>query len=121
MRPLRSVAADIHLGYLAPSLRVTPGAEPAYVHGGVALTADTRDFPSHPTRGSLVRMAASRYTDRDGGNSSFDRYESEVAGFIPLACSRIVVAMRGWLVASDTDAGQTVPFYLPVFAHRLTD
>ena len=112
VRPLRSVAVDTHLGYLAPSLRTTPGAEPAYVHGGVAFTADTRDFPSHPTRGGFVRVSASRYTDRDGGNSSFDRYESEVAGFVPLASSRIVVAVRGWLVASDTESGQTVPFYL---------
>jgi len=112
VRPLRTVAVDTHLGYLAPSLRATPGAEPTYVHGGVALTADTRDFPNHPTRGAFVRMAAARYTDRDGGHSSFDRYDSEVAGFVPLASSRIVVAVRGWLVASDTDAEHTVPFYL---------
>ena len=112
VRPLRSVAVDTQLGYLKPSLRTTNTPEPAFVHGELAITADTRDFPSHPTRGGLVRMAVSRYTDRDGGNSSFDRYESEVARFIPLAGSRIVVAMRGWLVASDTDAGQTVPFYL---------
>ena len=112
VRPLRSVAVDTQLGYLKPSLRATSGPEPAFVHADIALTADTRDFANHPTRGGFMRLAASRFTDRDGGHSSFDRYESEVAGFVPLADSRIVVAVRGWLVASDTDAGQTVPFYL---------
>jgi hypothetical protein len=29
-----------------------------------------------------------------------------------LAGSRVVLAMHGWLVASDTDAGKSVPFYL---------
>lgn len=111
VRPLRWMAMDTHLGWLEPALR-NAGTEPAFVHGGVALTADTRDYPEHPTRGGLVRMSASRFEDRDRGDSSFDRYESEVAGFVPLASSRVVFAVRGWLVASETAPGQSVPFYL---------
>ena len=111
VRPLRWMAMDTHVGWLEPALR-DAGVEPAFAHAGVALTADTRDFPEHPTRGGLVRVAASRFDDRDGGESSFERYESEVAGFVPLASSRVVLAVRGWLVTSDTDSGKTVPFYL---------
>lgn len=111
VRPARWMAIDTHVGWLEPSLR-NAGAEPAFAHGGVAVTADTRDFPEHPTRGGLVRMAASRFSDRDGGESSFNRYESEAAGFVPIASSRVVIAVRGWLVASDAEPGNTVPFYL---------
>jgi hypothetical protein len=31
---------------------------------------------------------------------------------VPLADSRLVLALRGWLVASDTGDGRVVPFYL---------
>lgn len=112
VRPLRWLAVGAQLGRLEPSIRTAPGDEPAYTHGEVSVMGDTRDFPNHPTRGAMVRVAAARFNDRDSGAHSFDRYESEVAGFVPLARSRIVLAVRGWLVGSDTDPGQSVPFYL---------
>ena len=86
--------------------------QPTFVHSEASITADTRDFPDHPTRGGLVRAAAANYSDRDTGVFSFRRYEGEAAGFVPLADSRVVVALRGWLVASDPGEGQSVPFYL---------
>lgn len=112
VRPVRWLALGGQLGWVQPSIRTDPGDEPGYAHAEVSLMADTRDFPDHPTRGGVWRVAASRFTERDRGDSSFDRLESEMAGFIPFAGSRIVLAVRGWLVATDTDAGQTVPFYL---------
>jgi hypothetical protein len=84
--------------------------QPAFVHRELSLTADTRDFPGHPTRGGMYRAAAGSHTDSDDV-FSFRRYEVEGAHFVPLADSRVVIALHGWLVASDTDAGQTVPFY----------
>jgi outer membrane protein assembly factor BamA len=42
---------------------------------------------------------------------SFKRYEVEGAHFAPLG-SHVVVALHGWLVASQPDEGQVVPFYL---------
>lgn len=86
--------------------------QPTFVHSEAAVTADTRDFPGHPTRGGLVRAAAASYSDRDSGLFSFRRYEAEGAGFIPLADSRVVIALHGWLVTSDTNEGRFVPFYL---------
>lgn len=86
--------------------------QPSFVHTEASIEADRRDFPGHPTEGGLYRAAATNYSDRDAGRFSFTRYETEAAHFIPLADSRIVVALRGWLAGSDTGEGQTVPFYL---------
>jgi hypothetical protein len=85
--------------------------QPTFLHREVSLTADTRDFPRHPTRGGLYRAAAASYTDSDDV-FSFRQYEAEGAHFVPLADSHIVIALHGWLVASNTSDGQVVPFYL---------
>jgi hypothetical protein len=84
--------------------------QPTFVHRGLSLTADTRDFPGHPTRGGSYRVAAVRHTDSEDV-FSFTRYEVEGAHFVPLVDSRVVIALHGWLVASDPSEGQTVPFY----------
>ena len=86
-------------------------AQPTFLQREVSVTADTRDFPLHPTRGGLYRVAAASYNDSDDV-FSFRRYEAEGAHFVPIAGSRAVVAFHGWLVASDPNEGQVVPFYL---------
>jgi hypothetical protein len=133
-RPLRWLAVDGRLGWLKPSTQAPAGPfrsdrpyagdvfpadpvfvvteQPAFAHGEAAITADTRDFPGRPGRGGILRAAAARYSDRDAGAFSFTRYEAEAAHFLPVAGSRVVVAVHGWLVASDTGDGQSVPFYL---------
>jgi hypothetical protein len=133
-RPVEWMAIDAKLGWLTPDvlpragnfMREVPdarqlfpndpvlvaGDQPAFIHSEASVTADTRDFPEHPTRGLLLRTAMANYADRDSGMFSFRRYEVEGANFLPLAGSRVIVAVRGWLVASDTDEGQVVPFYL---------
>jgi hypothetical protein len=134
VRPLRWMAIDAQVGWLKPSVlrrsgffkRDRPDAadvfptnivyglpdQPSFVHAEAAVRVDNRDYPGHPTRGGIVRAAASRYADRESGRFSFSRYEGEAAQFVPLAASRLVLAFHGWLVASDTGEGQTVPFYL---------
>ena len=86
--------------------------QPTFVTTEISMTADTRDFPGHPLRGGVVHMSATNYSDRPTGAASFRRYESEVAHFVPLADARVVLAVHGWLVGSDTDADQFVPFYM---------
>jgi hypothetical protein len=86
--------------------------QPTFVHTEASITADTRDFPGHPLRGGLYRAALTNYSDRDAGIFSFRRYEAEAAHFVPLADSRVVLALRGWMIGSDTDEGRVVPFYL---------
>lgn len=115
LRPVRWLGIGTEIGWLKPSisdLAFAPPGETTFVHSEASVTADTRDFVGHPTRGALVRAAAGYYDDRDGGVFSFRRYEGEAAGFVPLAGSRVVLALRGWLVASDPGDGRAVPFYL---------
>lgn len=86
--------------------------QPNYAHGELSLTADTRDHRSHPLRGAVYRAVWNRYWADDQAPFSFQRFEAEAAQFVPLAGSRVTLALRGWLVASDTAEGATVPFYL---------
>jgi hypothetical protein len=86
--------------------------QPNYLHGEAAIIADTRDHHSYPTEGGLYRAAWARYSDRDLDTFTFQRYEAEAAQFVPLANGRLVFAVHGWVVATDSAATQTVPFYL---------
>jgi hypothetical protein len=116
VRPVEWVGIGAQIGWLKPSVASRNGpqlaTQPSFVHGEASITADTRDFPAHPTRGGLARVAAAQYSDRDAGTFSFRRYEAEAARFVPLADSRLVIAVHGWLVSSDASAGGVVPFYL---------
>ena len=134
VRPAERLGINVQLGWFEPSILPRTGFfmrdrpdtrdvfrrdmvfalpdQPTFIHRDASVTFDGRDFPGHPTRGGLLRAAAANYSDRDAGVFSFTRYETEAAGFVPLAGSRAVVAARGWLVASATDDGQVVPFYL---------
>jgi hypothetical protein len=86
--------------------------QPNYAYAEAALAYDTRDHRSHPTRGGVYRLAWTGYSDRDTETFSFQRSEAEGAMFVPVAGSRVVLAMHGWVVGSHTTEGRTVPFYL---------
>lgn len=133
-RPVRWFGIGANVGWLRPSIG-SPGGffegddpdtrvlfpadpvfdvpeAPAFIHAQLSMTADTRDFAGHPTRGGLYRVSATDFSDRDSGIFSFRRYAAEAAQFVPLAQSRVVLAVHGWLVGSDTGEGDVVPFYL---------
>lgn len=116
VRPIEWLGIGTQIGWLKPSVSrdLVFGStdQPTFLHNELSVTADTRDFPGHPTRGSVLRGAVANYSDRDTGVFSFRRYEAEGAQFIPLAGSRVVVALRGWLATSETSEGRAVPFYL---------
>jgi hypothetical protein len=86
--------------------------QPAFAHGRLSITADTRNYPDHPSRGGLYEAAWARYTDLDLTSFSFNRYEVEGAHFVPLLNEGLVGAFHGWAVLSDTADGQVVPAYL---------
>ena len=88
------------------------GQPVSFAHGGVSLTADTRDHPDHPLSGGFYRAAAAMYSDRDLGQFSFRRYEAEGLQVVPVVGAKWTLAMHGWLVASDTSSGNSVPFYM---------
>ena len=119
IRPVRWFDIDGQIGWMNPESRYVEGplAPPLlekrqFLFDEVAATVDTRDFPGHPTRGVIARAAASRYDDRTTGEHTFNRYEGELAGFVPIAGGKAVLAAHGWVVNSDTEDGQLVPFYL---------
>jgi hypothetical protein len=86
--------------------------QPDFVHGEIAVIADTRDEPGYPSRGGVYRAAVSRYADQDANQFSFGRYEVEAAHFLPIVNDTFVFAIRGWVAGSTTDDGKHVPFYL---------
>ena len=133
LRPAQWLGIGAQLGWMKPSVLPPAGwfasdhpatqdlvptdpvftlaEQPTFVHTEASITADTRDFPGHPTDGGLIRVAAADYR-ADAGAFSFKRYEAEAVRFLPVADSRLVVAVHGWLVASDPAEGQVLPFYL---------
>ena len=86
--------------------------QPSFGYPEASVTVDTRDHRSHPTTGGVYRAAVSDFTDQDHGTFSVHRSEAEAAHFVPLSRPRLVLALHGWLVASDTAADATIPFYL---------
>ena len=76
------------------------------------MEADTRDYPSRPTRGGLYRAAAQAFGDRDLDQFSFRRYEAEGLQIVPIFAERWWIGVHGWSVFSDTSAGNSVPFYM---------
>jgi len=117
LRPFRWMDIGAQIGWTNPEVTHVEGAlapadERTFVPTELSLKIDTRDFPNHPTSGVLLRGAGARFDDRTSGVNTFNRYEGEAAGFVPIAGGRMVLALHGWLVRSDTRDGQTVPFYL---------
>ena len=90
----------------------TMAVQPSFAYRDVSVTVDTRDHRGHPTTGGLYRVAWTGFTDQDHGTFSVRRSEAEATHFIPLSRSPVVLALHGWLAASDTAADATVPFYL---------
>jgi outer membrane protein assembly factor BamA len=58
----------------------------------------------------VYRAAWSHYDDRADGR--FDRYEGEAATFVPFPAPHLVLAVRGWFVATSQMDGRRVPLYL---------
>lgn len=86
--------------------------QPDYLHGELSIVADTRDRRSHPLQGGVYRAAWMRFSDRDGGAFSFQRFEAEGAQFATIERARLTFAVHGWLTASDAATESSIPFYL---------
>lgn len=90
----------------------TTSPQPSFAYRETAVTVDTRDHRGHPRTGGLYRAAWTWFTDQDDGMFSVRRTETEATHFIPISRSRVVLALHGWLAASDTAEDGSVPFYL---------
>jgi Omp85 superfamily domain len=119
LRPTRWFDIDAQVGVLSPSLQDSPLSrtlptvdQPTFIPSELSMTIDTRNFREHPTSGLLLRGAAAHYDDRDTGAFTHRRYEGEMAGFIPMAGERVVLALHGWAVNTPRDDDTSVPFYM---------
>jgi len=90
---------------------MTIPVQPRFFHGGMAITADTRDFPDHPTRGSLYHASAGAYV-ADERRYSFQRYEVVGLHALPLFDRAVVLILHGWGLFTHASPAQEVPFYL---------
>jgi len=87
-------------------------SQPSFLHGSASIVADTRNYPSHPTSGGLYRSGFAMYSDRDGGQFSFRRYDVEGLQIVPVKGDTWILAMHGWAVFSSTSSNDQVPFYM---------
>jgi hypothetical protein len=85
--------------------------QPGFLHGEVAITTDTRDFPGHLTQGSLYHASAGAYV-ADEQRYSFQRYEVEGLHALSLFDRALVVVLHGWGLFTHASPRQEVPFYL---------
>jgi len=88
------------------------GAHPVFAHGFGSLAYDTRLSPNYTRGGQLFEAELHGYTDVEGNEDSFGRFEGGVEQYIPTHGGRGVagVGARTWL--SLTDGAFSVPFYL---------
>lgn len=119
VRPFRWMDIGGAIGWMNPEVEYKDGPllngladKRTLVPIEASLTIDTRDFPGHPTQGVIVRGAGTHYSDRTDGSNTFNRYDAEAAGFLPLAGSRVVFAVHGLMVQTETEEGRAVPVYL---------
>ena len=98
------------------SLSLTPlpglGAHPFFAHTSGSLAYDTRLAPNYTRSGQLFEAELHGYTDVDGNEDSFGRFEGAVEQYIPTHGQRgvILFGARTWLSLSEN--ARAVPFYL---------
>lgn len=86
--------------------------QPSFFHGELSVSADTRDYPSHPMSGGLYRAAWTMFSDGTLDRYTFRRYEAEAFHALPIVAERVTVLGHVWTVASDTGPAQTLPVYM---------
>jgi outer membrane translocation and assembly module TamA len=79
------------------------------------VTFDWRSSPGYSTRGGLYRATWERHQETHDRPFSFDSQEYEVRQLVPLVREQFVLAARGLMTLTSTDAGQQVPFMLAPF------
>ena len=89
-----------------------PPSELDYVRSTGFVEVDYRR-PLNARRGGWYRVDFSRFTDRRGGEWSFNRADIDVRQFIGFFADRRVIALRGWVATSEgAEDSRGVPFYL---------
>jgi outer membrane protein assembly factor BamA len=83
-----------------------------FLRFGGYLQFDYRDRPGGPRRGGNYTLQFNRFEDRTLGRHDFNRLDVELQQYIPLLNERRVIALRARTTLTDTQQGQSVPFYM---------
>jgi hypothetical protein len=81
-----------------------------YLRSEAFVEVDYRE-PLYPKKGGWYRLDFSHYDDRTGNQFSFNRFDADVRQFFGFLAGRRVIATRLFVSTSDTEEGQTMPFY----------
>jgi outer membrane protein assembly factor BamA len=89
-----------------------PGIAPRadFLRSDAFIVVDYRE-PRYPRKGGWYRVDFSHYDDRTAGQFTFNRIDADLRQFIGFLSGRRVLAARLFVSTSDTNAGQTMPFY----------
>jgi hypothetical protein len=131
LKPIRGLQAGVRYGRLDASLgsgtdRRYPSLEqrfgdaeapglidqPDYSYTDLFAVADSRDQRGNPRAGGYYGFTWRRHADRDFDRYSFRLFEADLQQFFPIFDKKRVIAVRGRIATTATDAGHIVPFYL---------
>lgn len=79
---------------------------------GAFLRVNTLDNSEGPRAGGFYLFQFNRYDDRRYSAYGFHLYEADLRQYVPFYNQRRVIALRARTLLTDTNAGETVPFYL---------
>jgi hypothetical protein len=88
------------------------GEDPEYVRTQVFAGYDWRTSPRYTDHGGWYHAEWYDYRRRDDGPGDFRRLDAEVRQFFPVLRRNWVIALRGLVSTTDTDAGEQVPYFL---------
>jgi outer membrane protein assembly factor BamA len=96
------------------SPEVTPGIQQqtSYLKGGGFVQYDWRDKPGDPTQGGRYRAEYDKLSDEQFNAYSFYELNLDAQQYIPLFDGKRVIALHGETWLTDTNATQSVPFYM---------
>lgn len=107
-----NLATQRDLPLLPPDEMPGIGSELRYHVARGLVAFDTRHSPGYTTSGTYVSAAVERHHERAGQPYSFVVRELEAAQFVPLVREQFVIALRGLVTTTSTEAGHEVPFML---------
>ena len=71
-----------------------------------------QDNPGNPHKGGIIGIFFSRYSERNGKEFDFSRFEVDTRHYLPLGSRQRVLAVRFYVSSAFVDEGRRVPFYL---------
>lgn len=98
---------EIFTDETAPGL----AAQPDFLRARLSADFNYATPVGNPRRGGRYLASVSRYSDRDTGHYSFNRFEFDLRQYLPFLKDRRVLVLRALASFSDASGGE-VPFYL---------